>query len=196
MQQTQEINNEIQFVRMDMRKELANVQKSIDDRISNVVKSEVLKSEKMFQAQFLKSFNEQIELGKKLDNGQLTKMVTQLAGDIATIKNTSNNFLLGESMKNVFSEIEKINRKIQIISNQIDGLLGDRYIEIVEPSELKTLYSKANISPDEVGRHFSIDRSLVYNILNGKESNPNIKRRHLFKQYFIKKILEKTCGSS
>ena len=191
----QEISNEIQFVRMDMRKEMASVQKSIDDRIANVVKTEVLKSEKMFQAQFQKTFNEQIELGKKLSNHQLTKLVTQLAGDIATIKNTSNNVLLGESMKIVFAEIEKINRKIQIISNQIDGLLGDKYVEIVEPSELKTLYSKANISPDEVGRHFSIDRSLVYNILNGKESNPNIKRRHLFKQYFIKKILEKTCAS-
>ena len=195
MQQTQDISNEIQFAKMDMRKELANVQKSIDDRISNVVKSEVIKSEKMFQAQFQKTFNEQIELGNKLDNAQLTKLVTQLAGDIATIKNTSNNFLLGESMKNVFIEIEKINRRIALISSQIDGLLGDKYVEIVEPAELKTLYSKASISPDEVGRHFSIDRSVVYNIINGKETNPNIQRKHKMKLFFLKKIMEKVSAN-
>ena len=195
MQQTQDISNEIQFAKMDMRKELQNVQKSIDDRIANVVKTEVTKSEKMFQAQFQKTFNEQIELGNKLDNAQLTKLVTQLSGDIATIKNTSNNFLLGESMKNVFVEIEKINRRVSMISSQFDTLLADKYVEIVEPAELKTLYSKASISPDEVGRHFNVDRSLVYNVINGKETKPNLQRRHKFKQYFLKKIMEKVSAS-
>jgi hypothetical protein len=195
MQQTKDINNEIQFVRMDMRKELASVQSSIDKRIATVVKSEVSKSEQMFQAQFQKTFNEQIELGNTLDTAQLTKLVTQLSGDIATIKNTSNNFLLGESMKNVFVEIEKINRRVSMISSQIDGLLSDKYVEIVEPSELKTLYSKASISPDEVGRYFNIDRSLVYNVINGKETKPNLQRRHKFKQFFLKKIMEKLSAS-
>ena len=98
-------------------------------------------------------------------------------------------------MKNVFAEIEKINKKVQIISSQIDNLLADKYIEIIEASELKTLYSKASISPDEVGKHFNIDRSLVYNIINGKEANPNLKRRHQFKQYFLKKIMEKVSAA-
>ena len=195
MQQTQDINNEIAFLRQDIRKEMSNIQHSVDARIANVVKTEVIKSERMFQAQFQKTFNEQIELGNKLDNAQLTKLVTQLAGDIATIKNTSNNFLLGESMKNVFIEIEKINRRIALISSQIDGLLGDKYVEIVEHSELKTLYSKASISPDEVGRHFSIDRSVVYNIINGKETNPNIQRKHKMKLFFLKKIMEKVSAN-
>jgi hypothetical protein len=191
----QEINNQIQFAKIDMQKQMSNLQRSIDSRISNVVKSEVIKSEKMFQAQFQKTFNEQIELGNKLDNAQLTKLVTQLAGDIATIKNTSNNFLLGESMKNVFIEIEKTNRRIALISNQIDALLGDKYVEIVESSELKTLYSKASVSPDEVGRHFNIDRSLVYNIINGKEANANIQRKHRMKLFFLKKIMERVSAN-
>ena len=98
-------------------------------------------------------------------------------------------------MKNVFVEIEKINRRVSMISSQFDTLLADKYVEIVEPAELKTLYSKASISPDEVGRHFNVDRSLVYNVINGKETKPNLQRRHKFKQYFLKKIMEKVSAS-
>ena len=188
----QEISTELSFLKADLHKAMQNIQKSIDSRIATTVKSEVIKSEKMFQTQFLKTFNEQIDLGKTLSNEQITKLIAQHRADIDTIKNQSNNYLLGEHLKTLTDRVEDLGKRLNIVSSQMDNLIGGKkYVEIVEPEELKLLYSRSGASPDEMGKFLGCDKSTFYLILNGQEKHPDLLRRHKVKQYFLKKILSK-----
>lgn len=169
---------------------LANLEKSLPHRIGVAVNTAVSKSEQVFHAQALKAMNEQVDLNKSFSNEALSKAFVQLKADIQTVKNASHNYLLSEAIKNISLNVEKLGREVSIVRSQLDNITSDKMIEIVETEDLKVLYSKSGASPDEMAKFCNCDKSNWYLILNGKESKPDLLRRHRVKQYFLKKILE------
>jgi len=70
-------------------------------------------------------------------------------------------------------------------------MVSDKYIEAdIKPEELEKLYQNSDLSPDLIASQFNISKEMFYKIINGKEANPNDKRKHEMKQFFLKTIFK------
>ena len=185
----QTLKTELAMNRADSEKRLAALQKSLDHRIATCVKSEVAKSEKFYQSNFKTVLEEKLQEGTELDNRQLTRQVLNMTNEIHDIKNQSHNFILSQQLERLHVELQNINTRISVTEKMINQMMASDFIETdITPQEMKELYNKSQASPEEMSKFLKLDRTRFYQILNGKEAIPNLKRRHEMKQYFLKKI--------
>jgi len=167
-----------------------SLNKSIDARINNVV-DKTISNKLDFHTETKRKALEDITVNSPLNPEQLTKIVRDLLNDVASIKNNTTNYALYDQMQVVNNQFSQIQTDFNYIKNTLNQMIADKYIESdIEPSELESLYQKTGLGPDYVASHFHISKEMLYKILNGKEANPNEKRKHNLKQFFLKKIYD------
>ena len=185
----QQLKTEMSMYKMDMAKQMSSLNNAIDSRIATCVKSEVSRSEKFYQSNFMQALEKQIDIKGELDSAQLSKLYKEIRQEIDNIKNQSHNFLLSQQLERQHEIFQELSTRFSVMEKQMNQILSSSYVESEIPDqELKELYNKSNCSPDEMATFLKLDRTRFYQILNGKEVQPNLKRRHEIKQYFLKKI--------
>lgn len=177
-----------------LRSEVGNMfnsmNKSIDGRISNVVQQLIDKSID-FHTSAKKKALEDITVKAPLSLDQLTQLYKQLFNDINDIKNNTTNYALYEQMQSIGQQFNSMSKEFMWVKNTLNQMVADKYIEAeIDPEELEDLYQKSDLSPDSVAKQFNISKEMFYKVINGKEINPNLKRKHEMKQFFLKKIYE------
>ena len=177
-----------------LRSEVGNMfnsmNKSIDGRISNVAQKLIEKSID-FHTSAKKKALEDITVKAPLSLDQLTQLYKQLFNDINDIKNNTTNYALYEQMQSIGQQFNSMSKEFMWVKNTLNQMVADKYIEAgIDPEELEDLYQKSDLSPDSVAKKFNISKEMFYKVINGKEINPNLKRKHEMKQFFLKKIYE------
>jgi hypothetical protein len=167
-----------------------SVNKSIDARINNVVQ-QVLSKSLEFHTTTKKKALEDITVDTPLSVDQLTQLYRQLFNDINEIKSNTTNYALYDQMQVIASQFQEMRNEFMWVKNTLNQMVADKYIEAgINPEELEDLYQKSDLSPDLVAKNFNISKEMFYKIINGKEINPNERRKHEMKQFFLKRIFE------
>ena len=167
-----------------------SMNKSIDARINNVVEQVINKSLD-FHTTTKKKALEDITVNTPLSVDQLTQLYRQLFNDINDIKSNTTNYALYDQMQVIGKQFEEMRNEFSWVKNTLNQMVADKYIEAgIDPEELENLYQKSDLSPDFVAKQFNISKEMFYKVINGKEVNPNEKRKHEMKQFFLKRIFE------
>jgi archaellum component FlaC len=184
-----------------------SMNKSIDARINNVVEQVINKSLD-FHTTTKKKAIEDITVNAPLSVDQLTQLYRQLFNDINDIKSNTTNYALYDQMQVIGKQFEEMRNEFSWVKNTLNQMVADKYIEAgIQPEELEDLYQKSDLSPDFVAKQFNISKEMFlspdfvakqfniskemfYKVINGKEVNPNEKRKHEMKQFFLKRIFE------
>jgi uncharacterized protein YidB (DUF937 family) len=167
-----------------------SMNKSIDARINNVVEQVINKSLD-FHTTTKKKALEDITVSAPLSVDQLTQLYRQLFNDINDIKSNTTNYALYDQMQVIGKQFEEMRNEFSWVKNTLNQMVADKYIEAgIDPEELEDLYQKSDLSPDFVAKQFNISKEMFYKVINGKEVNPNEKRKHEMKQFFLKRIFE------
>ena len=167
-----------------------SINKSIDGRINNVVE-QVLNKSIDFHIATKKKALEDITVKAPLSVDQLTQLYRQLFNDINDIKNNTTNYALYDQMQVISNQFQEMRNEFSWVKNTLNQMVANKYIEAgISPDELEYLYQKSDLGPDYVAKQFNISKEMFYKVINGKEVNPNEKRKHEMKQLFLKKIFE------
>lgn len=94
-------------------------------------------------------------------------------------------------MQVISNQFQEMRKEFSWVKNTLNQMVANKYIEAgISPEELANLYHKSDLGPDYVAKQFNISKEMFYKVINGKEVNPNEKRKHEMKQFFLKKIFE------
>lgn len=178
----------------NLRSEVADmfksVNKSIDSRINHVV-DQVINKSLEFHTTTKKKALEDITVKAPLSVEQLTQLYRQLYNDINEIKNNTTNYALYDQMQEIGKQFQEMKTEFIWVKSTLNQMVSDKYIEAdIKPEELEKLYQNSDLSPDLIASQFNISKEMFYKIINGKEANPNDKRKHEMKQFFLKAIFE------
>lgn len=159
------INQSLQEIKAEMNKSMRLLNESIDHRITNAVKNEVANNTQYHVDGKLKAI-EKITSQKPLTLEQLSKLYTDIFSALEDLRKNTNGYGLYNQIQEINSQFQQTQAQVLNVSNNVQKLIENKYIDAVTSEQLWDLYSITRSTTDELAKHFKMSIPKVYRILN------------------------------
>ena len=180
-------NNEL--MRMEIKKQVDEIRMGIQQNVIMQIKKAMSDNHEFMRKASMEAINRTVNEGKELSLGVLTKKYLELESKVIEIQHHSNPYVLSEHVRNVENRVQEQGQDINTLKNKIRKVEDTRLMDAeISAEEVKKLYSLSGCTHTEMAKYLNVDKSRFYQILNGNETKPDLKRLNDMKRYLEEKI--------
>tara|TARA_R110002020_G_scaffold176568_7_gene368912 strand:+ start:6549 stop:7112 length:564 start_codon:yes stop_codon:yes gene_type:complete len=173
----------------EINKLFNNFEKKFIARVNVQVKQAVEQNEDFITKSLININKQSASSTEPLDIKSLTQRLLRLEGQVIELKRTSKPYALGVQVRDMFHKFQKLSSDMNEIIRRQDVIDTETFLDTsISPEQLKKLYVSSNSTATELAKIMNIDKSRVYQIINGQEKNKDWVRINKMKRFFLKRI--------
>ena len=178
-----------EMIKFEIKKQIDEIRMGIQQNVILQIKKAMTDNQEFMRKASMEAINRTINEGKELILGVLTKKYLELESKVIEIQHHSNPYVLSEHLRNVENRVAKQGQEINGLKAKVRKVENTRLMDAeITADEVKKLYVLSGCTHTEMARFLNVDKSRFYQILNGNETKPDLKRLNEMKKYFEAKI--------
>jgi metal-dependent hydrolase (beta-lactamase superfamily II) len=177
-----------EFIKYEVKQRVDEIRNGIDNNVCLQIKKAILNNQEFLRSAAIEANNRVVNEDKVLNNAQLSKKLCELDSKVETMQYHSDPYIISEKVNKLCEEIDKINHQLLNIFNRMRKNENTLLDAEIKAEDVKKLYVLSGCTHFEMSKYLNIDKSRFYQILNGHEKKPDLRRLNIMKRYFEDKI--------
>jgi metal-dependent hydrolase (beta-lactamase superfamily II) len=177
-----------ELIKYEVKQRVDEIRDGIDKNVMMQIKQAMLKNQEFLRTASIEANNRMINDDKVMNSAQLTKKLLELDSKVTTMQYHSDPYVLSDKVNKLHQRMENMVNEINALSNRMTRNEDSLVDAEIKAEDVKKLYVLSGCTHVEMSKYLNVDKSRFYQILNGYEKKPDLRRLNLMKRYFENKI--------
>ena len=177
-----------ELIKYEVKKGIDEIRSGIDQNVNNQIRTAILKTQEFLRTAAVEANNRMVNENKVLNSAQLTKKVMDIDSKIHTMQYQADPYVLSDKVNKLHQRMENMVNEINTLANRMTKYEDSLVDSEIKAEDVKKLYILSGCTHMEMSKYLNVDKSRFYQILNGYEKKPDLRRLNMMKRYFENKI--------